>query len=373
MSLAIPTADQQYAAYQAEVQARQSSLTDFNAGSALDALAGATVIESDLTIRIALDQFSGKMIATATGSDLDAAVVDRYPTLTRRATAAAVGTLRFTRGGSSGVLTVPAGTTVTATVNGRTVTVTTDAAAYMPAASTTIDSRATCSEVGTVGNLAIGTLTRLPTPLSGDSTATVTNLDRFAGGAIAETDDAYRQRAQAYPGTLRRGTVAALEEGALTVPGVAYVTVDESAIATSGWVYVYVGDPDGRGNTALAALVATELDNWRAAGVRVSVLGAARYEVDLTLTVYVRSGTATDALREAIVASVLAYTDNIAASAAFYFSQAEAAATTVSADVLGAIATSTYGTAPYFSPPDSYKAIRVPSSSITVTFVEVAG
>lgn len=373
MSLTIPTADEQYAAFQAEAQARQATLTDWNPGSALDALAGATVIESDLTIQIALDQFAGKMIATATGSDLDAAVTDRYPTLTRRATAASVGTLRFTRGGSSGVLTVPAGTTVTATVNGRTVTVTTDAAAYMPAVATTIDAVATCSEVGTVGNLAAGTLTTLPTPLSGDATATVTNLDRFVGGTDAEMDDAYRARAQAYPLTLRRATVAALEEGALTVPGVAYVTVDESAIGTSGWVYVYVGDPDGRGNDALAALVSTELDNWRAAGVRVSVLGAARYEVDLTLTVYVRTGTATDALREAVVASVLAYTDNLPAAASFYFSQAEAAATGVSADVLGALATSTFGTAPYFAPPDSYKAIRVPASSLTVTFVEVAG
>lgn len=372
MSLTIPTAAQLYAAARAEAQARQPALTDWSDGSALDALTGAGVILADQSIRIGLDAFAARMVATATGEDLDAAVTDRYPTLTRREASAAVVTLTFTRGSSTGSLSIPAGTQVRATVNGVQITFATDDDVTMDAASTTVDALATCTATGTAGNIAAGLLTTLPTPISGDSTATVTNAERAVGGAAAESDDAYRARAQAYPLTLTRGTVSALESGALTVPGVAYVTVDESLLATDDRVYVYVGDPDGRGNAALSDAVEVVLEDYRAAGVMVTVLPADREEVDLTVAVSVRAGRTTDALAAACRAAVLAYTDSLAPNQRLYLSAVEAACIAVSTDVLGAQASSTAGTGQYLTVSSPQNALRTTVADLTLTLVAVS-
>ncbi len=368
MSATIPTFDDLYNAAKAETQARQPALTDYSDGSALDAITGGGAVLADMQIRADLDAAAAKYIAIATGADLDTAVTDIFPACVRQAESASVGTLTFTRGGSSGVVEILAGTVVTATVNGQTVTFTTDTNVYMTGS--TVNASAHCSATGTVGNVAAGVVTKIPTPIPDDTTATVTNADRFVGGAATETDDAYRARAQAYPLTLRRGTVAALEEGALSVPGVSYVTVDESLLSTDATVYVYVGDPDGRGNAALAALVATELENWRAAGVLVVVDPAAREEVSVGLAVTVKAGAGTDALKTAIRAAVLAYTSSIASGAPMYLSALESAAIRVSSDVRGAVAIITGGVpaADGVTPTVPQNALRCLSSALTVVF-----
>lgn len=372
MSLSIPTAAQLYAAARAEAQARQPSLTDWSEGSALDALTGAGVILADQSIRIGLDALAARMVATATGSDLDAAVTDRYPALTRRAASSAVATLTLTRGGSTGALSIPAGTLARATVNGVQITFATDDDATMDAAGDTVDVIATCTATGTSGNVGAGLITTLPTALAGDVTATVTNSARAVGGAAAESDDAYRARAQAYPLTLTRGTVSALESGALTVPGVAHVTVDESLIAADDCVYVYVGDPDGRGNAALSAAVAAVIEDYRAAGVLVTVLPAEREDVDLTVVVSVRQGRTTDALAAACRAAVIAYADGLAPSQRLYFSAVEAACIAVSTDVLGAQASSTAGTGQYLSVSEPQNALRTTVAGLTLTLLAVS-
>lgn len=368
MPATIPTFDELYNAAKAETQARQPSLTDYSDGSALDAITGGGAVLADMQIRADLDAAAAKYIAIATGSDLDAAVTDIFPGCPRQAESASVGTLTFTRGGSSGVVEILAGTVVTATVNGQTVTFTTDSSVYLTG--TTVDAIAHCSTTGTVGNVAAGVVTTIPMPIPDDTTATVTNADRFVGGAATETDDAYRARAQAYPLTLRRGTVAALEEGALSVAGVSYVTVDESLLSTDATVYVYVGDPDGRGNAALASLVATELENWRAAGVLVVVDPAAREEVSVGVAVAVKTGAGTDALKASIRAAVLAYTNSLPAGGQMYLSTLESAAIRVSSDVLGAIAiiTGATPTTDGVVPSVPQNALRVLSSALQVVY-----
>jgi len=368
VSATIPTFDDLYNAAKAETQARQPALTDYSDGSALDAITGGGAVLADMQIRADLDAAAAKYIAIATGSDLDAAVTDIFPGCPRQAESASVGTLTFTRGGSSGVVEILAGTVVTATVNGQTVTFTTDSSVYMTGS--TVSAIAHCSAVGTAGNVAAGVVTTIPTPIPDDATATVTNADRFVGGAATETDDAYRARAQAYPLTLRRGTVAALEEGALSVPGVSYVTVDESSLATDATVYVYVGDPDGRGNAALASLVATELENWRAAGVLVETVAAAREEVAVSVAVTVKAGAGTDALKSAIRAALLAYTDTLPSGSQMYLSALESAAIRVSGDVRGAIAIITGGvpSTDGVLPSAPSNAIRVLATALTVVY-----
>lgn len=366
--MTVPTFASIYAQGQAEAVARDPSLTDWNDGSVNDAVIGAGAVLADQSIRIGLDGFKARFIATATGDDLDAAVVDRYPELTRNLASGAVGTLTFDRGTNTGAINIPAALTVRATVNGTTYSFTTDAATVIDAAADTVDVNATCTVTGTGGNVAAGTVTTIAGTIADDLTGdvTVTNADRFVGGSDDESDDDYRARAQAYPSTLSDGTVSALELAAVGVPGVSYATVDEGTV---GIVYVYVSDADGNGNAALADAAQTAVDAVRSAGVIVECVAAAREEVDLSLTVYVVAGAGTAALKAAISLAVLRYTGNIAPGESLYLSAAEAAAIGVSSVVRGAVASSTSAVGETVTPTVAENALRVVSPVITFTEV----
>lgn len=370
MPTTIPTADELYAIARAEVVARDALLTDWNEGSALDAITGSGVVLADQVIRICIDLFRARFVATAVGSDLDAAVVDLYPSLTRNPAAGSVGTLTFNRGTNTGIVTIPAGTQCKGTYQGVTLAFATDVAASIPSANSTVNVTATCTLTGPATNISAALVVTIVSAIPDNAAAnmTVTNGERFVGGVDVETDDAYRARAQAYPSTLSLGTIAAVELACLAVPGLAYATVDESVSTVT---YVYVAAADGNGNAAQVALAQVAVDAVRASGCIHSCVAASRQEVDLSITVYVQAGRASESLRSAISAAVLAYTGKLAASASLYFSAAEAAAIGVSSYVLGAVATSTAGTGNAIVPASAANALRVASTALAITLVEV--
>ena len=361
------TFDQLYTLGQAEVQSRNPELTDWRQGSVNDALIGGAAVQADEVIRVVVAAFAEQFVDAATDAALDALAADRFG-LVRHAAVGAVGILTFTRGTSTGVLEIPAGTTCKATVNGESVTFTTDEAVYM--AADTVDALATCTATGATGNVAADTITTIVDTVPGDATATVTNADRFVGGAAEETDAAFRDRIRRYFTTLRRGTVSALETGALGVAGVAYVAVDESYAAPEdgGYVAVYVADGDGRSNDALSDAVASELESWRAAGIRVVVTGATREEIDLALVLYVRAGSDLATLVANARAAILAYTDALAPGAILYTAQIVAAALGISTDVLSAMVTTPTSDQP---PSGVANALRVLDTALSVTAQEV--
>lgn len=371
MPVEVPTFDALYTVVQSEIQTRNPALTDFNQGSALDSLTGAGAIAADESIRIGIKTFATKFLDTATGADLDALVADRYPDMGERtAETYAVVPLIFTRGDAIGVLEIPAGTACRASVNGQTLTFETNAAAYIAVGDDEVEAIATCTTAGRSGNVAEDTITTIVDAIPGDATATVTNAERAVGGAAEETDDDLRARARRYHGTLRKATVGALEVAALTVPGVRFATVDESRMAPEdgGYVSVYVGDPDARANSALAALVDAALDDVRAAGVDVRVTSAEREEVDIEVNVVVRRGSDRTGIVTAVRAAIVAYVGSLAAGDTLYLSQLDAAVCSVSSDVLGcSIAAPTVDK----EPSDNYKAIRVLDADLSVTVTEV--
>lgn len=370
----LPTFDELYELAKAEVIARQSTLTDWEAGSDLDALTGSSAILADQVIRICVDLFKARFVATAEGSDLDATVLDLYPDLTRIEASGARGTLTFGRGTNTGSILVPALTTATgAGADGVTYTFETTEDGTIQSTDATADIPARCTTTGAVGRVAAGAIDTITTPITDDLTGdmTVTNADRFVGGNDTESDDAYRARAQQYPASLSLGTVAAVELAALGTPGVAYATVDETDLEASGWVYVYIADEDGRANDALAADAQANVDIVRAAGAMIEVLPTTRELVDMSLTVYVARGKATATLQAAISAAVLAFSNSLAPSASMYLSAAAAAAIAVSTDIAGATATSTATTGAAITPSATENAIRVDSTLLTIAFVEV--
>jgi len=364
----LPTWQELYDAARTEVQARNAELTDWTEGSVLDALTGGGAVLADEVIRVLVALFAAQFVDTASGSDLDALAADRFG-LSRNAASSAVGTITWTRD-AAGAYAIPAGTRVRATVNGQSVTFTTDSDASLGASDSSVDIDVTCSTTGPTGNVAAGTLTTVVDTVVADPSATITNAERATGGAVEETDAAFRDRIRRYFTSLRKGTVEALKAGALSVAGVSYATVNESYIDPDdgGYVAVYVGDPDGRGNTALAALVETELEDWRAAGVYVQVLAAAREEVSLALTLRVTRGADTATLAASVRAAVLAYTDQLDPNETLYLSQVEHAALGVSEDVLDAEVTSPTSNE---TPSSPQNALRVAAGDLSLTWVEV--
>lgn len=377
----IPTFDEMMQAWRTEVGSRNPRLTDFRPGSALDALGGASALLADESIRVALEAFAAQYLDSAEDADLDALVQDRTG-LTRNAAAAAVVTVTFTRGSSfqPTVITIPAGTRLQATNDdGEAVVFTTDSDADIVATSNTVSTTATASTAGEAGNVALGAIDSVLDTIAGDSTLSVANSVRATGGAEEETDDELRDRYRRYFPTLRQGTVGALQAGALNIAGVRYAAVDESEIGSPNFrVNVYIGDVDGRGNAALAALVAAAfLTEIRAAGVQVQVSAATREEIALSLALRVRQGADTDTLRANVRAAVLAYTNGLNPHAKLYLARVEAEAQGVVSAILSATATTSATTTDpgdgnvYIAPSSASNALRVPSTSLSISITEV--
>jgi uncharacterized phage protein gp47/JayE len=367
----LPTFADLYDDGKAEVQARQPELSDWNEGSNLDAVIGGGAMLADEVLRVVVALFGEHFIDVAEDTALDVLALDRFG-LTRLPASASVGTLRFTRGSSTGVLTIPAGTQVRGEVNGVSVTVTTDTDTDMAALDNTVDVDATCTVTGRSGNVAEEVLDEIVDTIPGDSTVTVTNPDRFTGGDVDETDPEFRDRIRRYFQTLRKGTVAALEAGALSVPGVQYATVDETFIAPEdgGYVAVYIGDPDGRANSVLTDDVEEELEDWRAAGIEVRVFAATREEIALSITVYHRRGIDVAELTAAVRAGVLAHTDALAPNATLYLEAVECAAQMADKASIRAARVTSHTADVEPSAPQN--AIRVNSEDLTIALVEVA-
>jgi len=365
-----PTFQELYDLGKAEAQSRDPDLTDFSTGSVNDAYVGAGATQADQAVRIAIEEWKQHYIATATGDRLTAHLVD-YFDFGRKKTTAGRGTLTFTRGSSSGDVLIPAGTTVSGTVDGTAVEATTDSDVTLASGDTTVDATATALETGTAGNVAAGVLTSVDDVVAADPDLTVTNADRFVGGGPEETDAAYRARFRRYWASLRRGTIAALITGAEQVDGVRYVTVDEDFIDPDdgGYVAVYVGDPDGRGNAALATLVDAELDNWRAAGIEVQVTASERDEITQEVTVYYRKGTDTSTLKSQIKEVLIEYADTLAPNETHYQSAAEAAVHALGEHIVSVVQSDP--TADY-SPASPHMAVRVNEADLTVNLVEAS-
>lgn len=364
----LPTFQELYDAARAEIQLRRPDLTDFNEGSNLDAITGAAAVLADETSRVAVALFAAQFFDTAVGADLDALVQDRFGgALARKPATAAIGTVTWTRD-AAGAYVIPAGTRMRATIGSVTITVQTTAAVTLLSTDTSVDLPVQATVTGRASNAAAGTLEEVVDVQIADPGATATNAQPLAGGSDAETDESLRDRVRRQYSTLRRGTVASLEAGALSVPGVAVVTVDESDVESSGWVYLYVGDPDARSNDTLAALVATEIVNWRAAGVLVEVTGAERQEKSMALSIAVERGADQLTIAAAIRAAIVAYGDTLGPGERVRYSRLEQACHQASELVVAAQVDNLQGDV---TPSADYRAIRFTPETISLSFSEV--
>jgi uncharacterized phage protein gp47/JayE len=301
--MATPSFDDLYNLGKAEMLLRRPDLF-INEGDVSDVILNAAAAMADKAIGESVANLRKTFLDTASGDDLTTLVQDHF-NLIRAPATLAFGALAFTR--TSGPLlagTIPAGTVVATSfdANGKRVEVTTDAAiAWIAAETGTKTVEATCTVTGPEGNVAANTLVNIISNLF-DTTFTVTNLAVFAGGNDEEPDSDLRNRAKNYSSTLRRGTLAALEFGALQVPEARNATAVEETL--SGLVTVYVSDENGNSNAQLISDVEDELENWRCAGTVVDVQGGVLVTQNISITVGARIGFDLDAVKPDIEAAI---------------------------------------------------------------------
>jgi len=156
---------------------------------------------------------------SAKGAALDRLVFDRYGMI-RKPAAASVGTVQF-------ATTLPAGVTFTIPVGIRLATpdgtqfVTDESVVFTAATVGPVACAVRSVLAGGSQNVKAGQITSLVTSITSQpSDLVVSNPFATAGGDDAEDDDSLRDRARRFFTTVRRGTLGALEEAALGVPGV---------------------------------------------------------------------------------------------------------------------------------------------------------
>jgi phage-related baseplate assembly protein len=267
----------------------------------LPSRAGAAM--ADLIIGNAAGRIRATFLDGAEGDDLTILARDHWG-LERTEASFAIGQVTFAHSaGPSG--TIAAGTRVASVqaTDGSFVTITTDSDIVWGASDTSRTVAATATLAGATGNVGIGQVSRILDTLF-TTGFSVTNASAFAGGQAEETDTELRERVRGYNQTLRRGTLAALEFGAKVVPQVKKATAVETP--ASGVVTIYVTDADGNSNAAMVAAVTTEIENWRAAGVLVTITGGSIVDQAVSISLTVRAGSDSAALASKASAAVKA-------------------------------------------------------------------
>jgi uncharacterized phage protein gp47/JayE len=273
-----------------------------NEGDTADFLVAAGAAMADKNDQYANELAAKTYLDTAEGDDLTTLADDHWG-IQRQEAVQATTVLTFSRptvGGGGG--TIDAGTTVATDKdeNGDDVRFTTDAdIVFGSDLSKTGD--ATAVDGGTDGNVGASTIINIIDALF-DPTITVNNASQAVGGAEEESDPDLRERVRLYPSTLRRGTLAALEYGAASVPGVWVATATEDP--DTGITTVYVTDASGNSNAQMVSDVEAELENWRCAGSVVVVLGGSKLEQAITVVLTVAAGVDVAALEADIQSAI---------------------------------------------------------------------
>ncbi len=339
-----PTLQDYFDIGRAEAISRRPDLT-FDEGDISEFYEAAAAAMADHLTGYTASRVRATFLDGAKGNDLTTLADDHW-NIQRLDAVSSTGVLTFTRATDAvGAGSIPAGTAVATQPDpqGNSVQFVTDNTLTFGATDLTLTMTGTAVVVGVGGNVAIAKITRVVGSLF-DPSITVNNTARFAGGAEVEEDDALRERVRNFPATVRRGTLAALEYGATSVAGVATAVATETS-PPDGTVNVYVTDGSGSSSPTMVANVAAELENWRAAGILVNVLGGALITQDITLALSVRAGIKVPSLVSQIQAAVVARVAKLRIGETLTHSMIKQAVLNVDPDILDCSVTTPAGSA----------------------------
>lgn len=336
-----PSFDDLLGQFQAEALAQNAALA-FNDGDVTEAQAHGAGAMADAAIRLTVQAFKETFLDGAKGDAL-AALVDDHLNIQKQPATAAQAIASFSRPtGAGGGGVILAGFVVGSefdaagnTVQFSTATDVTFVGAALGPLTCTVDAQI----VGAAGNVGIGKINRIVDVGDlFDASIVVTNPAVAAGGNEEESDQELRVRARLFWQTLRRGTLAALEFGALEVPSVRTVKATEDL--DTGFVVVVVADSDGASTAQMVSDAETELENWRAAGCSVTVMGGTQLLVDVTGTLIVNDGVDPAALAPLAVTAIEARMRKQVQGEILYLDSIKAAGISVDPDAIDALALS---------------------------------
>ena len=289
MSAPFPTREDFFAVGARELLARQQSrppgkrvtlaaiqTTGTNVNSALAGMAAMC----DEVMRHAAIRFGELFLDSSEGEALARLVADHIdPDLAWKQPARAVVPLLFTRAipPSSGSAYTVASGTVVRTATGIEFHTVEDASFPVNSTGPVGPIAAEALLAGTAGNVDTDTLEQFAQQPS-DLGISVTNLEFASGGTDIETSQEFLSRARVSRRAQRRGILGAIELGALSIPGVKTVIVEEDLDDNgeqTGLIRIYVADANGRSNSALCALVRDALVEYRCCGIVPSVVATA--------------------------------------------------------------------------------------------------
>jgi hypothetical protein len=310
MTTQIRSQDELLEIYVNEVKSEAPELTDFSEGSINDTIAGATVVAIHEAMKLILDEFAKTYFSTANGpevtgdaDDLETLAVDHFgDDFSRPAADKARGIVTFSRASSgAGDCVIPLGTVVKTELdaNGEELRFQTLVAVTMTALE--INASVEAFVAGTTGNVSVGDVTVIESTLT-DPTIVVTNDAVFGGGSEEMEDAEYREYIKDRIVQLRGATKEAIETAAEAVDGVeaavaieTETTVIEYDIATDDilvgaeyfripYVRLYIADANGEASDALIDLVRDAVDEIRAFGVKINIIGADAVSQNWTAT-----------------------------------------------------------------------------------------
>lgn len=259
----------------------------------------------------AMQREAALYLDSASGERLDRLVLDRYG-LKRDPASPSQGTVVVRAAAPPAEDVIVAAGAVLLTTEGIRVATLFDVT--LPAGSTAWQSVTAQSVVAASGqNIAAGTVTGFESPpVNGAqaSNATADGGTAFVGSADAQTDESLREQARRYWTTQRRATLASLELGALDAVGVTQATayeVEQWDGTYGGHVFLFVSDGDGNSSPAMEAAVVAALEEWRAAGIAVTVTGGVPQYVAVVLDLTLSAGYDLSAVKTNIVNALVAY------------------------------------------------------------------
>lgn len=291
-------------------------------GSDANLFVGIAAILADQITKQLAYRTASLLLDGSDDEDLDRYAFDRY-NLTRKGASAARGAVTFTRTSvTAGAGTVPIGTKLRTDTGIEYVTTT---AASFASGDTSVSANVRAVQAGKATQVGQGAINRVAQPqLLWDATLQVTNLKVTAGGENAEDDETFRARVRDFWRTARRGILAAIEQGALTVEGVVSARATEALTGTGDparVVFLYIADSSGVASDALAEEVKVALDEYRAAGIAVLISTSTPLIVDIQLRLAFTAGVDTRTLTDQIKAAVFEFVNSLAVNGPLYYGQ----------------------------------------------------
>jgi uncharacterized phage protein gp47/JayE len=258
-------------------------LTDLNVGSAVRTIVEAVSKELGILYAQLNLAYDSGFVESATGSSLDRVVA--LLGLVRFRAGYPTGTVRFTRrAGSTGSITIPAGTPVTDGAKTRYLT----AEAHDMLAGESSAQVAIRGATATTPVVDTGKLIAVERAIAGLDT--VTNDAPTTRASADETDEQLRARARSALLASTKGTLAAIKYGLLQLPEVSGVDVIEPP-DTPGEVLVHVRLAQPGSGDDLPPAVLDRIEELRAAGIRVTPKPAPSVALTANLALVLAAGT----------------------------------------------------------------------------------